>query len=106
MALFGGLFGDKGQKAQVVNGVQKITVTVDGGYQPETIQLEKGIPAEITFDRKDPSGCLAQVKFKAFDILEDLPLGEKTLIRFTPEQSGKFDYSCGMEMIYGHYTVK
>ncbi len=106
MALFGGLFGDKGQKAQVENGVQKITVTVDGGYHPETIQLAKGIPAEITFDRKDPSGCLSQVTFKAFDILEDLPLGEKTTIRFTPEQAGKFDYSCGMGMIYGHYTVK
>ena len=37
------------QKAVVENGVQKIRITAEKGYSPKEFQLQKGIPAEITF---------------------------------------------------------
>lgn len=39
------------QKAVVENGVQKIRITAEKGYSPKEFQLQKGIPAEITFHR-------------------------------------------------------
>ena len=36
-------------KASLENGVQKIRITADKGYHPAHIQLQKGVPAEITF---------------------------------------------------------
>ena len=45
------------QKAVVENGVQKIRITAEKGYSPKEFQLQKGIPAEITFHRVNPSCC-------------------------------------------------
>ena len=42
-------------KASLENGVQKIRITADKGYHPAHIQLQKGIPAEITYQRITPS---------------------------------------------------
>ena len=42
------------QKAVVENGVQKIRITAEKGYSPKEFQLQKGIPAEITFHRVNP----------------------------------------------------
>ena len=45
-------------KASLENGVQKIRITADKGYHPAHIQLQKGIPAEITFHRVTPSNYI------------------------------------------------
>ena len=45
-------------KASLENGVQKIRITADKGYHPAHIQLQKGVPAEITFHRATPSKLL------------------------------------------------
>ena len=51
------------QKAVVENGVQKIRITAEKGYSPKEFQLQKGIPAEITFHRVNPSGCYKEILF-------------------------------------------
>lgn len=35
-------------KASLENGIQKIRIRAEKGYHPAHIQLQKGIPAEIT----------------------------------------------------------
>lgn len=92
-------------KASLENGVQKIRITADKGYHPAHIQLQKGIPAEITFHRITPSNCYKEILFEEEDILEPIGVDEEKTIRFTPQELGEHEFSCGMEMQKGSYTV-
>ncbi|MFM9295114.1 heavy metal translocating P-type ATPase [Streptococcus sp. ST14] len=92
-------------KASLENGVQKIRITADKGYHPAHIQLQKGIPAEITFHRVTPSNCYKEVLFEEEGILEPIAQDEEKIIRFTPQDLGEHEFSCGMKMQKGTYTV-
>ena len=92
-------------KASLENGVQKIRITADKGYHPAHIQLQKGIPAEITFHRVTPSNCYKEILFEEAGILEPIAQDEEKVIRFTPQDLGEHEFSCGMKMQKGTYTV-
>ncbi len=92
-------------KASLENGVQKIRITADKGYHPAHIQLQKGIPAEITFHRTTPSNCYKEILFEEEGILEPIGVDEEKTIRFTPQELGQHEFSCGMKMQKGSYTV-
>lgn len=92
-------------KASLENGIQKIRITADKGYHPAHIQLQKGIPAEITFHRVTPSNCYKEILFEEEGILEPIAQDEEKVIRFTPQDLGEHEFSCGMKMQKGTYTV-
>ena len=92
-------------KASLENGVQKIRITAEKGYHPAHIQLQKGIPAEITFHRVTPSNCYKEILFEEEGILEPIAQDEEKVIRFTPQDLGEHEFSCGMKMQKGSYTV-
>lgn len=92
-------------KASLENGVQKIRITADKGYHPAHIQLQKGIPAEITFHLTTPSNCYKEILFEEEGILEPIGVDEEKTIRFTPQELGEHEFSCGMKMQKGSYTV-
>ena len=92
-------------KASLENGVQKIRITADKGYHPAHIQLQKGLPAEITFHRVTPSNCYKEILFEEEGILEPIAQDEEKVIRFTPQELGEHEFSCGMKMQKGTYTV-
>lgn len=92
-------------KASLENGVQKIRITADKGYHPAHIQLQKGVPAEITFHRVTPSNCYKEILFEEEGILEPIAQDEEKVIRFTPQDLGEHEFSCGMKMQKGIYTV-
>jgi len=92
-------------KASIENGVQKIRIKAEKGYHPAHIQLQKGIPAEITFHRVTPSNCYKEILFEEEGILEPIAQDEEKVIRFTPQELGEHEFSCGMKMQKGTYTV-
>ena len=92
-------------KASLENGVQKIRITAEKGYHPAHIQLQKGVPAEITFHRVTPSNCYKEILFEEEGILEPIAQDEEKVIRFTPQDLGEHEFSCGMKMQKGSYTV-
>ena len=92
-------------KASLENGIQKIRITADKGYHPAHIQLQKGVPAEITFHRVTPSNCYKEILFEEEGILEPIAQDEEKVIRFTPQDLGEHEFSCGMKMQKGTYTV-
>ncbi|RSI63750.1 heavy metal translocating P-type ATPase [Streptococcus oralis] len=92
-------------KASLENGIQKIHITAEKGYHPAHIQLQKGIPAEITFHRATPSNCYKEILFEEEGILEPIGLDEEKVIRFTPQELGQHEFSCGMKMQKGSYRV-
>ncbi len=92
-------------KASLENGVQKIRITADKGYHPAHIQLQKGVPTEITFHRVTPSNCYKEILFEEEGILEPIGVDEEKVIRFTPQELGQHEFSCGMKMQKASYTV-
>lgn len=93
------------KKAFEKEGVQRLRIIADKGYDPAHIELKKGVPAELTFYRLNPSGCYKEILFEDQGILEPLELLEEKTIRFTPKKTGEFPFSCGMKMQKGTYTV-
>jgi plastocyanin domain-containing protein len=91
----------KSRKATTQSGVQEVTVTVDGGYEPSQILVQAGQPVRLKFDRKDPSSCLEEVRFPEFHIAQPLPLHQVTAIEFTANQPGEYSFTCGMNMYRG-----
>ena len=85
---------------------QNIEVTVSGGYTPNTVVLKQSIPATITFNRKDPSGCFSHVVFPDFGINEELPIDQQHSITIDTSRPGEYQYACGMNMFHGKIVIK
>ena len=100
-------FGERVATAAVVNeaGVQEIDVTVKGGYSPDVIVVDRGRPVRLNFRREETSSCSEQVILGDFGIARDLPAFKTTPVEFTPEKSGEFPFTCGMNMLHGKLIV-
>ncbi len=96
----------KSRQATTSGGIQEVTVTVDGGYEPSQIVVQAGQPVRLNFHRLDPSSCLEEVRFPDFHIAQTLPLNQTTAIEFTPEKPGKYEFTCGMNMFRGVIEVQ
>lgn len=95
------------QKADTTNqGIQEVTITVDGGYEPSQVVVNAGQPVRLNFDRRDPSSCLEQVRLPDFGIAQDLKLDQVTPIEFIPQVPGQYLFTCGMNMFRGTVEVQ
>ena len=87
--------------------VQKATVSLtEKGYEPTSLKLRRGTPAQITFIRKVSATCATQIVIPDYDIKRDLPLNVPVQAEFTPKKSGTFAFTCGMGMLRGSLVVK
>jgi Cu+-exporting ATPase len=96
----------KARAADLAGGVQRLEVTVKGGYSPEVIRLRQGVPAELTFDRQESGDCTSRVVFPDFQVSATLPAWHKTTVRLEPAETGQFGFACGMNMIHGTLLVE
>jgi len=85
---------------------QSVTIVVDGGYTPNRIQLQKGLPAKLVFLRKDGSSCFDEVVLPDFGVSSKLPVNKEHIIEIQPDKAGRYTYSCGMHMFFGEINVK
>lgn len=86
-------------------GVQELTVTVRGGYDPADLRVRRGVPVRLVFDRQETSGCSEEVVLPEFGIKRYLPAHQRTSVEFTPERAGTYEFTCGMSMLRGRITV-
>ena len=98
--------GERAEASVGAGGVQRVKVTVKGGYTPDVIVVKKGVPVELDFYRDEASDCTEQVVFPDFRISRRLPAFETTSVRFTPDREGEFTFACGMNMVRGKLVVK
>lgn len=95
----------RSHRAEKTHGVQTVLVTVKGGYSPNIIDLEQGVPARIVFDRQETGECSSRVVFPEFKVNQSLPAHEQTAVTFTPDTVGDFEFACGMNMLRGTVRV-
>jgi plastocyanin domain-containing protein len=94
----------KKEKSVVVT--DDVDIIVEGGYSPNVISIQKGKLMKLNFVRKDPSSCLDEVVLPDFKKKAFLPLNKTTTIEITPQETGEFVYSCGMNMFHGKIIVR
>ena len=89
--------------AKVSGQRQSVTVSVDtGGYTPNILVLQKGVPAVINFDVKQLTGCDGTVVLPELGGSLDLST-QKSTPSFTPQSD--FSFECGMGMLRGYVKV-
>lgn len=101
-------FGEREKSVAETNetGVQEVKITVKGGYSPDTIVVKKDVPVRLNFYRDETNSCSEQIVFGDFGISKNLPSFKTTKIEFTPDKTGEFTFTCGMNMLRGKLIVQ
>ena len=81
-------------------GVVDVTVLVEGGYSPSTIEVPAGARVRMTLDRREDNPCSDEIVIPDFGIRTPLPAHAKTSLEFTATP-GRHEFSCGMGMLHG-----
>lgn len=63
---------EKPWRAELGGGMQTITVTAKGGYNPDLTQVARGVPARPVFDRQETGDCSFRVIVPGFRINQSL----------------------------------
>ncbi|MFF0431621.1 heavy metal translocating P-type ATPase [Streptomyces sp. NPDC004327] len=96
----------KAGTARLEGGVQRVDVTVRGGYSPNLIKVRQGIPVELVFDRQEAGECTSRVVFPDLRVGAGLPAHTRTAVRLNADRPGSFGFACGMNMIHGTLVVE
>src|SRR6266487_2374390 len=92
--------------AELGDGVQRVEVTVRGGYRPDVVRVRQGVPLEVVFDRQETGDCTSRVVFADLGVSAALPAYQRTTVRMLPARAGEFGFACGMNMIHGRLVVE
>ncbi len=83
----------------------EVRVRVRGGYDPQVIRSEAGVPLRLLFRREESSSCSEQVVFPAFGRSVTLPQGEQVAVDLLPDVPGEYEFTCGMGVLQGRLLV-
>jgi plastocyanin domain-containing protein len=87
-------------------GAQTATIVVQGGYAPAVVRVRAGRPVQLTFDRRETSGCSEEVVFGDFGVRRYLPAHQQTVVEVTPPAPGTYEFTCGMGMLRGRLVAE
>lgn len=93
-------------EAHVNKEGQTANVVVKGGYSPQTVVLQKGVPGKVNFQMKDSTACLSHVVFDKLGVDKDLTKAPETTVEIPTDKAGEYDFACGMNMFHGKVVVK
>lgn len=93
------------RSAQLNHGEQHVTITVKGGYSPDHIEAQAGVPLRLTFDRQETGECSSEIVFSDFGVSKELPAYQQTDVVITPKHAGDYGFACGMNMLHGSLHV-
>lgn len=96
----------QGEAGSMADGVQRATITVRGGYSPDTIVMQAGVPIVLTFDRKETGECTSHVVFADLGIDAMLPGNAVTEVSLPALTAGDYPFACGMNMVHGLLRVE
>jgi heme/copper-type cytochrome/quinol oxidase subunit 2 len=84
----------------------KMKVTTQG-YTPNVIRVKKGVPVELEINNPlDSSNCISTFMIPDFNINNVNLRTGTTKLTFTPDKSGEYMFSCGMQMFKGTVIVE
>ena len=78
--------------------VQRVSIHVTDGYDPDTILVSAGLPVELAFS--EGHGCLGRVVFDSLDVEADLECGG-AIVRLPALGPGTYPFRCGRDIVHG-----
>ena len=96
----------KAGRAERKGAIQEVLVRVQGGYSPNVIHSEQGVPLRLVFDRQETGECSSRVVFPDFGVSASLPAFASTTVELMPAHVGTFGFACGMNMLHGTLVVE
>jgi|GEM_PF-5780036 hypothetical protein len=89
-----------------VKGDEQTIKTKHDPYSYPNIVVQKGVPAVWTINASSQSlqSCNSYIVFPSLNMQGQLRQGNN-VVKFTPEETGTFQYSCSMGMYVGTITV-
>jgi sulfite exporter TauE/SafE/copper chaperone CopZ len=93
------------QTVKVENGVQVVNmIEKANGYSPARIVVKKRIKVRWIIDAAAPYSCASTLVSDRLNLRLNLKPGEN-IIEFTPPDTGRINFSCGMGMYSGYFEV-
>lgn len=86
--------------------VREIRIVVDGGYEPNRVEIVQGERVQLKFVRNEAGDCTREVVFPALGIRKELPEGKPVVIQLPALAPGEYEFKCGMNMIKGKLVVR
>lgn len=86
-------------------GVVDVTVRIEGGYTPATIEVPAGSRVRMTLDRREDNPCSEEIVIADFGIRAPVPAYASTIVEFTATP-GRHEFTCGMGMLHGAIVGK
>lgn len=83
----------------------KMTVTPTG-YTPNVIRVKKGVPVQLEIENPLENSCLSTFMIPDFNINHVNLKKGTTNLSFTPDKTGEYTFSCGMQMYKGTIVVE
>lgn len=82
----------------VENGVQVVSITARGGYEPRVSVAKAGIPTVIRFVTAGTFDCSSSIRIPNLGIFRSLPQSGTTDVDIGSSSGGTLYGSCGMGM--------
>lgn len=97
---------DAAERSIITNGTQYIQMEITDSftYAPDVLRVQKGVPVEWSIFGGEFLGCANTLISPALGVNTYIRSGINT-VRFTPQRTGKFTFSCSMGMIRGTMIV-
>ena len=80
-------------------------VRVSGGYLPDVVYAQAGMPIRLVFLREETAACSERVLFPAFGKSTMLPLGKTVVVDLPACPPGTYEFTCAMGILRGHLVV-
>jgi plastocyanin domain-containing protein len=93
-----------GKRDDAVIAGDEVRITVQGGYKPDVIKVQKDKPVKLLITRKDENSCLEEIVFPEYKVKKFLPLNEEVEIVLKPPHKNS-DFHCGMNMYFGKIVI-
>lgn len=96
------------EKAKIlpVENLQLVRIKIDSrGYNPSYVRVKKDVPVELTLESKNAYSCALSFILREFNLSVTLKPNDRKVINFTPQEAGKFRFSCSMGMYTGILEV-
>jgi plastocyanin domain-containing protein len=88
------------------DGVQQVTIEVEGGYSPSAVRVRRDAPVRLVFDRKETNSCSEELVIGSLGVRKFLTPFEKTTVDLGPLAAGTYEFTCGMGMLHGKLVVE
>lgn len=94
------------ENVSIVDGQQIVTISVRGGYRPQTSTVKAGVPTILRFETNGTFDCSSSVRIPSLGISQILPSSGTTDIALGSLSAGTLQGMCGMGMYRFNLNVQ